>query len=578
MATLEIAGRRVEVDDAFRNLSPEDQQKAVNEIAGKISAQQPPMDAETTPHWQSMAAGGGLGPEGMGAGMAELSQITQDLGARQSQDPTAGDDFIRANMEARKIDAWKNPGAFRDSADSVDPLMGWGDELYSSTVGAGARMMRDGVGYGDARRREQYLQDALKRNREERSPVASTIGSVAGGLATGGMLGKGGMTLMGKSLPVIGRTGAAMLEGGAYGAAQGSGDAEFGDKLAGAGRGAAIGAVTAGAMSKAGDMIANRAASKAASKMAPAADELKAASGAIYDTAYQSGTVIKPFGTNKLIDNMTLVAGRPNVNSRPETFGLLDDLKAMKGKALDVEAFHELRKQVDGALKGAKPEDARILMKMKGVLDGSENWMTANHVTNGANGLKLLKEANTLYARGMKTGKLETMLDLADVKSARYTQSGMANALRDKASLLYGKIKSGAERGFSAEEVAIIRDLAKGKHSGPVKTWLAKFAPRGPVSAGIGGGLGGTVGTMIGGPVGGAIGMAVPGSVGYVAGRSVDKAATRMALGLRDLAARGGVKALPPALSRVTRAAIPSSIAATGLLSQRRRSELRQAR
>ena len=36
MATLEINGRRVEVDDSFRSLSPEQQQATVEEIAGRI--------------------------------------------------------------------------------------------------------------------------------------------------------------------------------------------------------------------------------------------------------------------------------------------------------------------------------------------------------------------------------------------------------------------------------------------------------------------------------------------------------------------------------------------------------------
>ena len=556
MATLEISGHHVQVDDAFKSLSPEDQQKTVNEIAQSL----------------------GIQDQGASQANADMSAMTQQAGAGQSANPDRTDNLIRANMEARKIDTMRGDGAFGDASKSVDPLMGWSDELYSNTLGAGMRMMRDGVGYSEAAQREQMLQEALKRNREDRSPVASTIGSVAGGLVGGGTLTKGGVTLAGKSIPMLGKTIPAMIEGGAYGAVQGSGDAKSGDKLAGAGRGAAIGAVTAGLVSKAGDVIAKRAASKAASQAAPAADQLKSQASGIYDQAYKSGTQITPQGTTRLVDNMTIAAGRPNVNSRPETFGLLDDLQAIKGQPMDIEAFHELRKQVNSALASAKPEDARVLSKMKDILDASDNWMTPAHVTNGKQGLQLLKEANAIYARGMKTGKLETMLDLADVKSARYTQSGMANALRDKASNLYTKIQNGTEKGFTAQEIAIVRGLAKGEHSGVVKTWLAKFAPRGPVSGGIGAGIGGTVGSFIGGPVGGAIGMAVPGSVGYVAGRSVDKAATKMALGLRDLAARGGSAIPQSVINKLAKYATPAAITATGLLSPRQQPLPQKAR
>lgn len=548
MATLTIEGQDIEVDDAFLSLSPEQQSATVDEIA------------------QSLGIAGDGEDQ---TALAEMSAMTQQAGAGQSANLDRTDNLIRANMEARKIGKWQGDGAFGHASKSVDPTMGWADEMYANTVGAGARMMRDGVGYSEAAQREQMLQEAMKRNREERSPVATTVGSIAGSLGGGGILTKGGMTMAGKSLPYLGKTLPIMAEGAAYGAVQGAGDAKSGDKLAGAGRGAAIGAATAGLVSKVGDVVANRVAAKASKAMAPAADELKANAGRVYDQAYKSGTVITKKGTDRLVDNMTLAAGRPNVNSRPETFGLIEDLQAIKGKPLDIEAFHELRKQVNGALGSAKPEDARVLSKMKDILDASDNWMTAQHVSNGKQGLELLKEANSIYARGMKTGKLETLLDLADVKSAQYTQSGMANALRDKAKQLYTKIANGTEKGFTADEIAIVRGLAKGEHSGKVKTFLAKFAPRGPVSGGLGAGIGGTVGSFLGGPVGGMIGMAVPGSVGYVAGRGVDKAATKMALGLRDLAARGG-KAVPQSvINKLAKFAVPSAITASGLQSQR---------
>ena len=39
MATLNIDGQRVKVDDSFLSLSPEEQESAVNEIAGSLKGQ-----------------------------------------------------------------------------------------------------------------------------------------------------------------------------------------------------------------------------------------------------------------------------------------------------------------------------------------------------------------------------------------------------------------------------------------------------------------------------------------------------------------------------------------------------------
>ena len=82
MATLEIAGHHVQVDDAFKSLSPEDQQKTVNEIAQSL----------------------GIQDQGASQANADMSAMTQQAGAGQSANPDRTDNLIRANMEARKID------------------------------------------------------------------------------------------------------------------------------------------------------------------------------------------------------------------------------------------------------------------------------------------------------------------------------------------------------------------------------------------------------------------------------------------------------------------------------------------
>ncbi len=195
--------------------------------ASAPSAQGLPMAEAGTPVGVQTRAGPGMSPEDMQANLGQLSQMTMGRAPQQNANPERTDNYIRAEMEARKIDQMRGNGAFGDASDSINP-MGWADEAFSTIAGAPLRMMRDGVGYDEAYTREQLMQEALKRNREERSPIASTIGKLAGDLVLPGAVSKAGWTMAGKTLPVVGKTLPLMTEAAGYGYVQGAGDAKQG--------------------------------------------------------------------------------------------------------------------------------------------------------------------------------------------------------------------------------------------------------------------------------------------------------------------------------------------------------------
>ena len=226
MPTLTIEGKRVKVDDAFMQLSPEQQASTVEEIAGQLGIS---------------AGGESAGPALEGYvradGLSKLSGLTQAAAGGGNQD-----DLIRANMEASKVEKMRGNSAAQDAV--IDPLMGWSDELYSATLGNAARMVKDGVGPIEGFKREQLLQQELERRRRERSPVASTVGDIAGMGMTGGAAAKKGLSLIGRTANsgLAARALATSGEGLAYGGIAGSGNAEMGDKVSGGVTGALIGA------------------------------------------------------------------------------------------------------------------------------------------------------------------------------------------------------------------------------------------------------------------------------------------------------------------------------------------------
>jgi hypothetical protein len=548
MPTLDINGKRVTVDGSFLSLSPEQQNATVDEIAASFDA----------------------APSAVETGMAELSGLTQAAGQASQHDV---DTNVRAEMEASKLQQIMPKGTWRDFNDSAMGSIPFQDEIFSATLGNVGRMVRDQVGPVEAYQREMALQEALRAQREKRSPVASTAGNIAGSIGTGLAAAGGGLTMAGKALPVIGKTGAAALEGGLYGGLYGAGEGRGAERLGNAARGATIGAVTAGALSKGGDMIAGRMARKAV-PAAPAASALKDEASTLFDQAYKSGTMVTKPAQTRLAQNMQMVADRLNPQLRPQTAGILDDVmaKAKSGGYADVQAVHELRRQIGDAMDGAVPDDVRTLGKMKRVVDAFLDSPPKGAITGSQQGFNTLRQAIDVSAKQHKTALIEKTLDLSDVTAnGTYTQSGLQNALKTKFSALYKQILDKKVSGFTAEEISMIRSLASKQTSPKALNWLAKWTPKGPMATTLAAIFGGGGGALVGGPAGAALGTGAIMAPGWLAGRAVDKSAMSVANALRDSAARGGAAVLPKVANPMLPYSLPGALTATELQRQYQR-------
>lgn len=437
--------------------------------------------------------------------------------------------------------AAKSIGAGADAIGS-GLLFGWDDEANAAIQTAGGMA-------GDYEARRSQL-DADKARRREENPIASGVGELAGGLALGGGLAKGGLTLAGRSLPVVGRTGAAALEGGAYGGLYGAGEAAPGERLQSAGTGAALGAVIGGGVSKAGDMVASGLARRSANMAAPAADDLAVQRRALYAASEAEGVRFNGQPIQRLGVNLKIAAGRVNDKLRPKTAGFVDDIDSMFNGPLSLEQFDEYRKVINQELKRASPDDARTLNSMKRVLDNFADNISPADMTGGKRGIPLLEQAREVYGREKKTEVIERILDQADVNTGQYTQSGLSNTIKREMNKLYKQIQSGKAKGFSKEETALIRQMAKGGSSSTIVNLFAKFAPRGVVSFGAG---------QI-------VGSGIPGGnlmiplIGEVSSRMAERSAVQAGEALRRSAATGQA----PMINAVTNKTVPFIGATSG--------------
>lgn len=260
MATLNINGRRVKVDDAFLKLSPDQQQATVEEIAGQLdapqqSAEPAPQEGgeQPSPAFQDALAKIRAGAPGdvsasTGADRQELSDMTTGFQKAPQEDT---DRYVRANMEATKINEWQGPkGLLRRAAEAVPggATLGVADEI-SSALNTPFRMLRDQVGPVEAYQRDMALQEALKKKRGD---AANLIGDIAGGAALGGTLSKTGLIGRAAALPETApwrtalQIGAGAAEGAGYSAASGFGNAQGVDRFKDAGTGLLLGGVIGG--------------------------------------------------------------------------------------------------------------------------------------------------------------------------------------------------------------------------------------------------------------------------------------------------------------------------------------------
>lgn len=193
MATLNIGGHRVRVDDNFLSMSPEEQQSAVEEIAASL----PPQESEPSP----------ITPE-IRQGLDQMSQMTQQPIVRNPDD-SARNSFMG------KVDT-----AMRGAADMLS--LGFADEIAAG-LGTGFGYLGD---YDQELARQRGIDQADNENRFG----YRLGGQLAGGVTGGAGLARNGLSLAtnaanaGKSLRRVAF--GSGVDGAILGAAQGFGSGE----------------------------------------------------------------------------------------------------------------------------------------------------------------------------------------------------------------------------------------------------------------------------------------------------------------------------------------------------------------
>lgn len=410
--------------------------------------------------------------------------------------------------------------------------------------------------YGDVQRDF----DARKAQRRQDFPVSSIAGEVVGGLATAGGAAKAGLTTIGRMGPVTG----AALEGGAYGALSGAGEAKPGERLQGAAIGGATGAALGGILGGVSKGLSNRAAQKTANQTrsaipAMSADDLQAEASTLYDQLRQSGARLPAREAAKAKANIDLFLSQTDEGLAPTAFGIRKVIeKKFANGDVDIVDWHNLSKQVNLISRDASmnKEDARVVGLIKNQIDRLRD----TNIIGPKGAMDAWKKANELSLRKAKVEELSRIMDFADLDTGQYTQAELSQTIAKRFRQLYRSEVNNGSKLFNQQELEIIRDIGQAKTQSAILNGLKKLAPRGVVSAALGAGV---LGSMFPG------GNFVVPAVGEAALRMSNNAASKSAQTFVDDVSRGVMPTLLPKPSRI-QPLIPGISGTAGGLTQRR--------
>lgn len=430
---------------------------------------------------------------------------------------------------------------------------GFGDELMAGlttpvemAIGAW-KGTDDGKGIGqriaDSYSRGLDQERALQKRAQAEHPIASTIGSMAGGMATSGQLMKGGATLLkggGSAGSMIGR---GATEGALYGAISGAGEGEgWEDRLAKALISGGAGGVTGGALGAVGAGLAGRNARAAV----PSADDLSAAKTAAYAAADNAGVAYTPTAVGrinqKVATALTDIGFDPAL--QPGATVALKRIQDLSGQNVTLTGLDTIRKIAsNGYIPGNKSNNAAVSKIIEAIDDVVANPSAAEVLSgNAADAAKAITEARGFASREAKASRVADALYAAEVRTGATGSGGnIDNASRQRiATLLTNKNQS---RGFTPEEREALERVAKGTTIQNLARLLGKAAPSGN----------GLNMLLQGGAAYGSGGATIPFAIGGYAAKKFADAATSRNVAIADALIRSGGSMPAPQLTAAQR-------------------------
>lgn len=463
MPTLNIQGKRVKVDDSFLQLSPEEQNRTVDEIAAQIGISAQPQDDQ-------------LQGADAKALASDLSGITQNP--------------AKALYEQRP--AWQKAAI---AAQDVGNIMGDAATFgFGDKIAAGMRAPFTDKTYSQELEGMRAGTQAARDRAGSAAFGADVVGSVVAPMAIAGkgatLAGRFGTGAMTGAKGVLGRAGLMGIEGAGYGSLGALGhDTDVGTGAAfgaaGGAAGSVIGDAVSAGLTKATSLIKGK-------PKVPDLTALKNAEKAAYDASEKAGVIIKPEGVQALsADIKTKLADFGyDPGLQPRIAPVLNRLDDLQNGNITLKGIHTLRKLAGNAAisqdKSERAAAGMVIDSIDNFMDnlGPQNVLVGDRLT----GPKALKEAISLGRRVRKNETFMNAVNSAELRAASTGSGGnVENATRQNVRKLLEKGK-----GFTGDEKAAMEELIRGTPGQNFLRLAGKLSPQGNglmAALGVGGAM-----------------------------------------------------------------------------------------
>ena len=443
---------------------------------------------------------------------ADLMKIAGVNPAKVKNFPTSAKEIL-TNMRPEAIN--RVEAAARGAGQTA--TMGYGDEAYGklrSLTRDASRGIEKTI-YGDNMLSPISSTDAAVASREanKKAEEANPISYGSGGLAGIGLTGAAGAeTAIGKQIAsrvgsgnFAARTAKGMLSGATSGALYGSGAAEEGRRLEGAGQGAITGGAVGAALpiASAGINSLKKGTQNALTgysarnteQLEKTANELKGVSSAAYKEMRDAGVVLNKQANKQLASGIDDELSNIKLNSElhRQTLSILYDLKksTKKGK-LDLEELDQFRRLFTRV--SASGEDMHVAGRVVDAIDDAVDNLTKKDLVSGdIKAVEALNKGRSEYKKYLKFDTLSNIIQKAD---------GDPNKIKSSInSLLNNERKI---RRFNDDEITALRSAAKATSPEKILKGFGRFGidPNNMLLPFIGGGI---AGVGLGTPVGAAL-------------------------------------------------------------------------
>lgn len=392
-----------------------------------------------------------------------------------------------ANPAVSEADAYekvRGNGTLADATDSAMRGIPFSDEI-TSAIGAPFRAAGDwmsgkGFDVGKAYNEKQAVETELQRRRDERSPVASTVGQIGGSMAVAGPVAKAGYSLLQGAKPTLmSLMGRGAAEGAGYGAVYGAGE---GEGLAERGENALTGAIVGGATGGATGALARPGAGKVDTASLPSADDLKNAAQAAYQRADDAGVIYSKDAMKRITDALT--GEFTNFGFHPELQSgakvALNEMNRLSGENATLKGLDTARKLANNAFQPGNKSNNALTGKVVSAIDDLVANPQAGDVLmgDGAGASAAIQEARGLYRQASKLDTVNGLLDRARLNAGSSGSGGnVENASRQQLKRILTSDKM--KRGFTSDEQKAVKAAVLGTPGQNVLRLAGKLSPEG---------------------------------------------------------------------------------------------------